>query len=197
MSDIKNIVKNLHPLEIQILLAYKKGDELTIEKVERELKFKPGNGNQALSWLAGKGLVSEIRREKAVYYEITALGQEWKEKGSPEERIIELIKSTEDSPRLPDIAKLLKMENKDIGSAFGNLSKLGVLAMNSEKKVIFSVPLENLDDPAKNPADAHFALLRGLFKKINTSEGSLLANTLLNEDEKKNHIRSCKKARFR
>jgi len=64
--DIQNIVKNLHPLEIRILLQYKKGDELTIAKVEKELNFKPGNGNQALSWLAGKGLVSEVRRETAV-----------------------------------------------------------------------------------------------------------------------------------
>jgi len=184
MSDIKNIVKNLHPLEVQILLAYKKGDELTIEKVEKELKFKPGNGNQALSWLAGKELVSETRREKAVYYEMTALGQEWKEKGSPEERIIELIKTAK-GLRLPDIAQSLKIENKDIGSAFGNLSKLGVLSMDSEKKAVFSIPPESLDDPAKNQAAAYFALLRGLFKKINTSEGGLLADALLNEEEKK------------
>ena len=66
--DIKNVVKNLHPLEVRILLSYKKGDELTIEKVESDLGFKPGNGNQALSWLAGKGLIGEIRRETAVYY---------------------------------------------------------------------------------------------------------------------------------
>ncbi|MCL1930901.1 MAG: phenylalanine--tRNA ligase subunit alpha, partial [Treponema sp.] len=75
--DIQNTVKNLHPLEIRIILSYKKGDELTIEKVERELGFKPGNGNQALSWLAGKGLIGEIRRETAVFYEMTGLGREW------------------------------------------------------------------------------------------------------------------------
>jgi hypothetical protein len=46
-TDITSTVKNLHPLEIRILLSYKKGDELTIEKVEKELGFKPGNGNQA------------------------------------------------------------------------------------------------------------------------------------------------------
>jgi len=43
--EIKNIVKNLHPLEVRILLTYKKGDELTIERVEKELGFKPGNRN--------------------------------------------------------------------------------------------------------------------------------------------------------
>jgi len=185
--DIKNIVKNLHPLEVRILLAYKKGDELTIEKVERDLGFKPGNGNQALSWLTGKGLVSETRREMSVFYEITGLGQEWKEKGSPEERILELIrqriKQAEERPRLPDIAEVLKMENKDIGSAFGSLSKLGVLAMDGDKKVTITLPLEHLDDPSKNPVLAHFTLVRGLLKKVVTESG-ILAESSLSDDEK-------------
>ncbi|MDR0323564.1 MAG: phenylalanine--tRNA ligase subunit alpha [Treponema sp.] len=187
-TDIKNIVKNLHPLEIKILLNYKKGDELTIERVERELGFKPGNGNQALSWLAGKGLISELRRETAVFYELTGIGEEWKEKGSPEERILELIrqkiKKDEENPRLPEIARALNVENKDIGSAFGSLSKLGILSMDGDKKVVFSIPLEHLDDPAKNPMLAHFNLVRGLFKKIITEKG-LLAEASLNDDEKK------------
>jgi phenylalanyl-tRNA synthetase alpha chain len=186
--DITSTVKNLHPLEIRILLSYKKGDELTIEKVEKELGFKPGNGNQALSWLAGKGLIGELRRTKAVFYEITSLGQEWKEKGSPEERILALIRqrlAAQDRPRLSDIAEALKMENKDIGSAFGSLSKLGVLAMDGDKKLTITLPLESLDDPAKNPVLAHFAVLRGLFKKIMAAEDGLLAEASLNDEEKK------------
>ena len=185
-SDIQSTVKNLHPLEVRILLSYRKGDELTVEKVEKELGFKPGNGNQALSWLAGKGLVSEDRRETAVFYELTVLGQEWKEKGSPEERILELIRrstKTDERPRLPDIAEALKLENKDIGSAFGHLSKLGVLSMDGDKKVIITLPLEHLDDPAKNPVLAHFELLRGLWKKVVTGSG-LLAEASLNDEEK-------------
>ena len=186
--DIQNMVKNLHPLEIRILLSYKKGDELTIEKVEKELDFKPGNGNQALSWLAGKELVKEIRRETAVFYELTGLGQEWKEKGSPEERILELVrqrfKKTEDNLRLSDLAEVLKLENKDVGSAFGNLSRQGILAMDSGKKLVITLPLDSLDDPAKNPAFAHFLVLKNLFKKVVT-EGGLLAEASLNDAEKK------------
>jgi phenylalanyl-tRNA synthetase alpha chain len=166
--DIKSVVKNLHPLEIRILLAYKRGDELTIEKVEQELAFKPGNGNQALSWLAGKGLVSEIRRETAVFYELTGLGREWKEKGSPEERIVELVRTKPGALKLPDIAQSLKMENKDIGSAFGSLSKLGALAMDGDKNVVM----------AQGSAEGHFAVLRGLLEKGTAgavSESSLSA----------------------
>jgi len=185
--DIQATVKNLHPLEVRILLSYKKGDELTVEKVEKDLGFKSGNGNQALSWLAAKGLISETRRESAVFYELTGLGEEWKNKGSPEERILELIRQRmkmEDRPRLPDIAQALKMENKDIGSAFGHLSRLGVLSMDDEKKVVITLPLENLDNPAKNPVLSHFALLHGLFKKILAADGGLLAEVSLNEEEK-------------
>ena len=186
--DIQTTVKNLHPLEVKILLSYKKDDELTAEKVERELGLKSGNGNQALSWLAAKGLVNEIRRETAVFYELTGLGREWQEKGSPEERILGLIRQrlvTKDKPRLPEIAQALKMENSDIGSAFGNLSKLGVLKMDGDKKVVITLPIEHLEDPSKNPVLTHFALLKGLFKKMVMAEKGLLAESSLNGDEKK------------
>jgi len=192
--DIKNIVKNLHPLEVRILLTYKKGDELTIEKVERELGFKSGNGNQALSWLTGKGLINEIRRETAVFYELTGLGQEWNEKGSPEERMLKLIRQKfleeNDKPRaassvsLPEIANELNLENKAIGSAFGSLSKSGVLSMDGEKKIVISLPLEHLDDPNKNPLLSHFNLMRGLFRKVLLG-GGILAEAELNDEEKK------------
>ena len=62
------MVKNLHPLEIRVLLSYKKDDELTVEKIEKDLELKSGNGNQALSWLAAKGLIYIVRRDKAVFY---------------------------------------------------------------------------------------------------------------------------------
>ncbi|MDR1576169.1 MAG: phenylalanine--tRNA ligase subunit alpha [Treponema sp.] len=181
LIDIQNTVKNLHPLEIRIILSCAKDDELTIEKVEKELGFKPGNGNQALSWLADKGLVSEIRRVTAFFYELTALGREWKEKGSPEERIIELIR-IQSGLSLPDIARTLKLENRDIGSAFGSLSKLGVLAMDGGKKVIMALPPDRLENG--RPALEHFTVLRGLLDRAAAAEGGLIAEASLSDVEK-------------
>jgi phenylalanyl-tRNA synthetase alpha chain len=182
--NIQNTVKNLHPLEIRIILSYKKGDELTVAKVEKDLGFKSGNGNQALSWLAGKGLISEVRRIPAVYYELTDLGREWKERGCPEERIIELLR-IQGGLRLPDIAAALKLESKDVGSAFGTLSKLGVLAMDAEKKVTAAPVPEHPANgrPAKGEAAERFALLRGLLGKAADS-GGLLAEADLSPAEK-------------
>ncbi|GHU96595.1 phenylalanine--tRNA ligase alpha subunit [Spirochaetia bacterium] len=187
--DIQNTVKNLHPLEVRVILAYKKGDELSVERVEQDLGFKPGNGNQALSWLAGKGIVSEIRRETGIFFELTDLGREWKEKGSPEERIIELVRITGDgtSPglRLPDIAQTLALDNKDVGSAFGSLSKLGVLAMDGDKRVTLALSADQLVNgrPVTGEAADHFAVIRGLLDKA-AADGGLLAEAALSVPEK-------------
>jgi phenylalanyl-tRNA synthetase alpha chain len=190
--DIQSTVKNLHPLEVRIILAYKKGDELTVERVEKDLGFKGGNGNQALSWLAGKGLVSEIRRETGIFYELTDLGREWKEKGSPEERILDLVRGKQGSQgdssglRLPELAQTLGLDNKDVGSAFGGLSKLGVLAMDGEKRVTLALSADQLKNgrPAKGEAADHFALIRGLLDKAAVVEGGLLAEAILSPAEK-------------
>jgi phenylalanyl-tRNA synthetase alpha chain len=177
-SDIQSAVKNLHPLEVRIVLGYKMGDELTVERVEKELGLKGGNGNQALSWLAGKGIVSEIRRETGVFYELTDLGREWKEKGSPEERIIELIR-IKPGLSLPEIADNLGLDNKDVGSAFGGLSRLGVLAMDSGKRVSMALPEDQLQNgrPAKGEAAERLAFVRGLLDRA-AGEGPLAEGAL-------------------
>ncbi|MDR0645125.1 MAG: phenylalanine--tRNA ligase subunit alpha [Treponema sp.] len=159
-------ITNLHPLEVKILLFYKKDDELSVGRVEKDLDFKIGNGNQALSWLLGKGLVKESRRENATFFELTELGNQWKEKGSPEERLIELVRIT--PMKLPRIAETLKISNKDVGSAFGSLAKLGALAMNVEKEVVSALGSEQTVNgrPASDtPAGEHLALIRGLLDK--------------------------------
>jgi phenylalanyl-tRNA synthetase alpha chain len=181
--DIQSAVKNLHPLEVRIVLAYKKGDELTVEKVEKDLGLKGGNGNQALSWLAGKGIVGEIRRETSVLYELTDLGREWKEQGTPEERIIELIRITP-GLSLPDLAQTLGLDNRDVGSAFGSLSKLGVLAMDGDKKVSMALPADQLQNgrPVKGEAAERLALVRGLLDRA--AEDGPLAEAALSPAER-------------
>ncbi|MDR1618788.1 MAG: phenylalanine--tRNA ligase subunit alpha [Treponema sp.] len=171
--DIQQTVKNLHPLEVRIILNYKEGDELTIERVEGDLGLKSGNGNQALSWLAGKGLVAELRRERRVFFELTDTGRQWKERGTPEERIIEFLRVGgpaaigRPGPRLPEIAAALKLDNSDVGSAFGVLAKLGALALDGEKRVITALPADQMKEgrPVKGPAAERLALVRGLLER--------------------------------
>ena len=121
--DTQNAVKNLHPLEVKIIRHYTLADELTIEKVEKELSLKAGNGNQALSWLAGKGIITERRREIALFFELTELGKTWKEKGTPDERIIEFARIK--PAILPEIARDLELDPKYVGSALEDWPRWG------------------------------------------------------------------------
>ena len=90
--DVKNIIKNLHPLEIKVLLKYSDKDELTVEKLQKELEYKEGHANQAFSWLSGKTLLKEIRRTPHTYYEITEMGRALAKTGTVEERMINYLK---------------------------------------------------------------------------------------------------------
>ena len=135
--DIKNIIKNLHPLEIKVLLKYSDSDELTSEKLQKELEYKEGHANQAFSWLGGKELLKEIKRTPHTFFEITETGKKLAETGTVEERMINYLKEN-GAHTLPEIAAAIGCEQKDIGSAFGPLSKEGVLKMNEEKKAEYT-----------------------------------------------------------
>lgn len=182
--DIQSIVKNLHPLEVRVVRHYRHGEELTVEKVEAELGFKAGNGNQALSWLLGKGLVCEVRREPRVSYELTDLGRSWAETGTPEERMVAIVQE-KGSLSLPEIASALGVENKDVGSAFGSLSKIGLLVMDAGKRVALAAAADltaQLKDHT-HPA-SRLAVLRGLLKRAAAAEGGTLAEGDLSDAEK-------------
>ena len=131
--DVQNIIKNLHPLEIKVLLNYTSKDELTSEKLQKELDYKEGHANQAFSWLGGKELLSVVSKTPHTFYEITDLGRAYAKDGIPEVRIINFVKEN-GAKLLPEIASGTGLEQKDVGSAFGQLSKAGVLKMNAEKK---------------------------------------------------------------
>jgi len=127
-------VKSLHPLEVKTLRHVKPGEEITADRLVKELSFKIGQCNQAFSWLAAKKLLVEARRTQRVVYELTELGNSFAKDGSPEERILSLVEK-EGPMKMTALSEKLGLENRDIGSAFGQLSKEGVLAMDGEKQV--------------------------------------------------------------
>ncbi|MCX7775785.1 MAG: phenylalanine--tRNA ligase subunit alpha [Spirochaetaceae bacterium] len=170
MIDVTT-VRALHPLEIRILLAYGPGDIIDGQKVRQDLGFREGQENQAFSWLAAKGLLEEAGRNIELAYELTALGKEWHEKGTPEARIMAIL--AEQGPlSLPDLAQALGFDQKTVGSAFGALAREGVCAMNDEKKA----SLRDARLPARVQA------LAALLSKA-ASMGGMLPEAVLDQDE--------------
>ena len=91
-------VKNLHPLEVRLLRAVKMGEDITSDRIIKELDYKVGQCNQAFSWLSAKGLISEKSREKYAYYELT-------ETGKSQEQNIKIKKSKTDFQKTYELIK--------------------------------------------------------------------------------------------
>ncbi len=132
--DAASVAKTLPPLEAGFSYQVSTPEErLDARTVRDDLGYREGQENQAFSWLSGKGLIEETSRSVSVFYEITPLGSEYAEKGTPEERIFNLIGES-GALRLPEVAEKLGLEQKSIGSAFGLLSKEAVLFMDEGKR---------------------------------------------------------------
>lgn len=167
-------LKSLHPLEVRVLREHAVGDEISAESLAERLEYKVGQANQALSWLAGKQLVEESGRRTRVSYELTELGRDYAENGTPEERIVRLL-DQHGPARIPEIVKALGLENKDVGSAYGSLSKMGVLAMDGEKRITLK-DADAADEVKK---------VRALLDRAASSADGVLTQSELAEDARK------------
>ncbi|UTY34417.1 phenylalanine--tRNA ligase subunit alpha [Treponema putidum] len=172
--DIKNIIKNLHPLEIKVLKKFKKDEDLDTKALELQLDYKEGHANQVFSWLKMKELVKEKSRKTKIFFELTELGKDFAENGMPEQRILSLLKE-KGKLRLPEIAEALNLPNKDVGSAFGTLSKEGAVKMDEEKRASF----------VAEPSSGRLELLKSLLKKGKEAADHLLSEENLNAEELK------------
>jgi phenylalanyl-tRNA synthetase alpha chain len=169
----QQLIKELHPLEIRVLLHFKRGDSISSERLQRELGYKPGQSNQAFAWLEAKQLIEETERRATSEYSITELGVEYREKGTPEERLLSLVRDEKQGPlTLPEIAQELGLENRDVGSAFGALSKRGLLVMNEDKRVV----------AGKDPAGAGITAVRELLRRFD--EQTKITEEDLSEEQK-------------
>jgi phenylalanyl-tRNA synthetase alpha chain len=128
-------VKNLHPLEVRLLRHVNLGEAITADRLISELDYKVGQCNQAFSWLVAKGFLEEVSRTNRVFYELTELGRDQKSNGTPTVRIFTYLQSN-GATSLPELAAALGLEKKDVGSAFGALSKAKVTKMNEEHNAI-------------------------------------------------------------
>ena len=135
-----------------------------------ELGYILGQCNQAFSWLHAKGYLSEKSRQTRTLFELTELGREQQQNGSPAHRIFSLLKA-EGPKSLPALSDALALERSEIGSAFGQLSKAGAVRMNS-------------DNNAEAIADAlggEFALVKTL---LDRGVGGALLESSLSDGEK-------------
>ncbi len=134
MQTSEDLAKSLHPLEVRVLLGFTETHTIDAPTLETTLGYNRGQANQAISWLSQKGYIEEIERSTVTRYELTELGREYRDNGTPEERILRVLE-TEGPKTMPELGEALGLENRDTGSAYGVLSKAGAVAMDDDKRV--------------------------------------------------------------
>ena len=130
----EELLASLHPLEVKVLKNLKQEKTLSASTIMHKLSYNIGQANQVLSWLLQKALISIKSKEQITSYSLTELGKGYLQKGTPEERLIACLKQV--GPlTLPKLANQCQLENRDAGSAFGQLAKDGVVKLDAAKRV--------------------------------------------------------------
>lgn len=174
-------IKSLHPLEVTVLRRYREGDLLSAAVLQQDLGLNVGQSNQALSWLAARNSLHEHDRRTVVRYEITELGREYATQGTPEQRV--LTAAREHGPlALPRIAELTGLPNKDVGSAFGKLSKQGVLGMDADKQVSY-LARDAVAGEAATSSQLEIGTVRELLQRAAALPAGSIAESELTESE--------------
>ena len=149
-------VEHLHPLEVRVLRGAAPAAPFTAADLIAGADLNLGQCNQAFSWLLDKGLIAEHARVPALRYELTALGEQYRRDGLPEERILTLLEAEGPLP-LPEIAARLGLEQREVGSAYGALARAGVLRMDADRRA---------GAAGGEAADPRVAALRGLLERL-------------------------------
>ena len=116
-------VERLHPLEIAVLMAFKKKDVFSNEELSVASEIPVNQLRTAIEWLLLKNFIktSEIGRKEFV--SITSIGSEIAENGFPETKILEVIASNQDGISLKDLPTAVGMEPANVNPLIGNLRK--------------------------------------------------------------------------
>ena len=178
----ENLMRELHPLEVRVLRWFEADEVFGVGDTEERLSFNEGQGRQAISWLSAREFLTEKGRSSHILIELTELGRSYQEDGTPEERLLDLVKEEGPLP-MPVACEKLGLENRDVGSAFGQLSRDGVLAMDEEKRVTSG----NLSEKALARVSAFRSLLDRLERegKVGQDELSGAESDLVSSNSKK------------
>ncbi|AWG42884.1 phenylalanine--tRNA ligase subunit alpha [Candidatus Borreliella tachyglossi] len=168
MKSGLEIVKTLHPLEIKVILNYKKDDEIFSLRLIEDLLYNEGQSNKTIEWLSSKSIISEVFRKVNVFYRLTTKGLDALENGLIEEKIIDLI--SRKTVLVANLSSELGIDVVDVGKAFGSLSREGVLSLGYGKEIV-AKDLEKY---------ASYKIVKKLLERAR--DGDLLEDNLVKEE---------------
>jgi phenylalanyl-tRNA synthetase alpha chain len=127
-SDLLKLLESLHPLENKLLLCFTDQGARTAGEILSLSGLDESRLDMAAGWLQTKALL-EVRDESVTsLVSLTETGQEYREKGAPETRIIAALREGKRFT-VKDIIQSWGMDPSEVSSATGSLKASGVIAI--------------------------------------------------------------------
>jgi phenylalanyl-tRNA synthetase alpha chain len=125
-SEQHKILESLHPLENKFLLAYERGETLTAKDIMDLSGLDESRLDMASGWLVAKGLIAVTGETVTAFVALTETGADYREKGTPENRIIKALREGKRFT-VKDVIQTWGMDPSEVSSATGSLKSNAVI----------------------------------------------------------------------
>jgi len=125
-ADLQTLLTSLHPLENKFLFAFEKDGTLSAAEILDLSGLDESRLDMAAGWLVSKGLLSLAGESVTSLVSLTETGSEYREKGTPENRIIRALREGKRFT-VKDIIQSWGMDPSEVSSATGALKASGVI----------------------------------------------------------------------
>ncbi|MGE5751238.1 MAG: hypothetical protein ACM30F_03805, partial [Nitrospirota bacterium] len=124
--DHIKLLDSLHPLENKVLFCFSQDDTLSASDIMNSSGLDESRLDMASGWLQSKGLLAVTGETVTTYETLTETGAEYKEKGTPENRIIAALREKKQFT-VKDIIQSWGMDPTEVSSAVGSLKASNVV----------------------------------------------------------------------
>ena len=125
-TSLNKLFESLHPLENKFLLTFAPADLLTAQRIIELSGLDESRLDMASGWLVSKGLLTVTEEPGISLVTLTETGAEYREKGTPEQRIIRALQEGKQFT-VKDIIQTWGMDPSEVSSATGGLKASGVI----------------------------------------------------------------------
>jgi phenylalanyl-tRNA synthetase alpha chain len=125
-QDNIKLLDSLHPLEKKVLFCFNQGVTLSASDIMNSSGLDESRLDMASGWLQSKGLLTVTGETVTTYETLTETGAEYKERGTPENRIIAALRDRQQFT-VKDIIQSWGMDPTEVSSAVGSLKASNVV----------------------------------------------------------------------
>ena len=144
-SELQKLLESLHPLEHKVLLSFDREGALSAPDILTKSGLDESRLDMASGWLQSKGLLEVKDESVTTQVSLTETGKEYREKGTPEMRIMNALKEGRQFT-VKDIIQTWGMDPSEVSSTVGSLKQAslvqiaqgGVLALTATGSVYSS-----------------------------------------------------------